>query len=57
MIILGMVNKTHSENCVLLNSVKEFIIKEAWQLLTYVYTWRYLHDLHNQLVSINSIIA
>ena len=36
----------HKENCVLLNSVQEFIETEAWLFLTFFLC------LHNQLVSI-----
>ena len=33
------VNDTHRENCVLLNSVQEFIETEAWLLLTFSYVY------------------
>ena len=41
-------NDTHRENCVLLNSVQEFIEIEAWLLLIFFLC------LHNQLISIHS---
>ena len=44
-------NDTHRENCVLLNSIQEFIEIETRLLLTFVLC------LHNQLVSIHSIAA
>ena len=42
-------NDFHKQNCVLLNSVQEFIETEAWLLLTF------FQCLRNQIISINSI--
>ena len=44
-------NDTNSENCVLLNSVQEFIETEAWLLLIF------FQCLHNQFISIHSIVT
>ena len=44
-------NDTNSENCVLLNSVQEFIEIEAWLLLIF------FQCLHNQFISIHSIVT
>ena len=40
------INDTHREDCILLNSIQEFIETKAWVLLTF------LLSLHNQLISI-----
>ena len=46
-----LVNDTHRANCVLLNSIQEFINLEAWLLLTFSLC------LHNLLILIYSIVA
>ena len=46
-----MLNNTHRENCVLFNSLQEFIEIETWLFLTF-----YL-CLQNQSVSIHSIVT
>ena len=47
----GLLYVTHRENCVLINSVREFIEIEAWLLLNFFLC------LHNQLISIHSIVT
>ena len=44
-------NDTHKENCVLLNSVQEFIEKETW------FPPSFFLRLHNQLISIHTIVT
>ena len=46
-----MLNDTHRENFVLLNSVQEFIEIQAWLLLTFFLC------LHNQLISVYYIVT
>ena len=48
---LDWLNDTHRENFVLLNSVQEFIVIQAWLLLTFFLC------LHNQLISVYYIVT